>query len=141
MIIFIRDISDSTSQKELNAFTTQGLRRTQILPFLRRGKLKMSDILRIRNLDTDRVEYHGLAYIDDDREGETLIRHLSGSLLHGKVMEVREYFPRSGRRERRLNSGKGQLAIVDRRRGDRRRKNLQIETLYGSLPDGKPPAA
>ncbi len=140
MIIFIQDLSDSTTRAELNTFITQDLNRAQLIPFLKRGKLEMSDIIRIKDLDTGKVEYHGLAYIDDAMEGETLVKHLNGCRLSGKTMKVREYFPRN-HRERRVSPEKEQLAIVDRRRLDRRRKNLRIETLYGSQPDSAQPAA
>ncbi|HHH39792.1 MAG TPA: hypothetical protein ENK50_09490 [Sedimenticola sp.] len=141
MIIFIRNIPDTTTREELDAFISRGLRRTQLLPFLRRERLQSSDILKIHDLDADRVEYHGLAYIDDDMEGAALIKSLNGSQLQGRSMQVREYFPRNSQRDRRLGSAPAPLAIVDRRRRERRRKNLRIETLYGSQPESASPAA
>ena len=131
MIIFIQNVPETVSQKDLDEFISEGLRRVRVFPHFAKGKLQTCDVLRIR--DRERVEYHGLAFIDGERAGKALIRYLQEANLGGKSTLVRQYRTRAQKRDRRmLVSDKQDLAIVDRRRGDRRRKDLTIETVYGS---------
>jgi len=135
MIIFIREIPETASQKELGDFISGGLNRMRLLPFSRRRKVEKCDILRIKDLDTDRVEYHGLAYLDDERAAKALIKQLNGAALNGKKVDVRSYYKRSVDRDRRRPGRQmTNLAILNRRQGDRRRGNILVETLHGSRP-------
>lgn len=135
MIIFIREIPETASQKELGDFVSGGLGRMRLLPFTRKGKVEKCDILRIKDLATDRVEYHGLAYLDDERTAKTLVKKLNGAKLNGKRVEVHGYCKRSPLRDRRQSDRPMEnLAIMDRRQKDRRRTNILIETLHGSRP-------
>jgi hypothetical protein len=106
MIVFIREIPETASQKELGDFVCEGLKRMRLLPFPRQRKLEKCDILRIKDLDTDRVEYHGLAYLKDERTAKALIKHLDGSKLNGKKVEVRAYHKRSPLGDRRRPTGR-----------------------------------
>lgn len=135
MIIFIREIPETASKKEVDDFVSDGLNRMRLLPFPRKRKVEKCDILRIKDLDTNRVEYHGLAYIDDERTAKVLIKHLNDTKLNGKRVQVRNYHKRSPLGERRRPERQmTNLAIMDRRQGDRRRSNILVETLHGSRP-------
>ena len=135
MVIFIRKIPETASQKDLGEFIAAGLRRTGFLRLFRKRQTQDCDILRIKDLDKDLVEYHGLAYIKDKRLAASLVKNLNGSKLKGKRVEVRRYYQRSPDRERRTRlSSPENLAIVDRRQGERRRDHLMIETLSGTRP-------
>lgn len=139
MIIFIQNVPETVSQKELDDFISEGLRRVRIFPYFAKGTLETCDVLRIR--DGERVEYHGLAFIEGERAGRALIRHLRGWRLGGESVALRQYLVRSKNRDRRMLSADNQeLAIVDRRRGERRRDNLLIETVYGAELPSAPSA-
>ena len=135
MIIFIREIPETASQKELGDFVSGGLNRMRLLPFSRKQNVEKCDILRIKDLDTNRVEYHGLAFVDDERTAKVLIKNLDGTTLNGKRVQVRNFCKRSPLGERRRpQRDMTNLAILDRRQGDRRRRNILVETLHGSRP-------
>ena len=130
MIIFIQNIPGPLSREELENFVAEGLRRVRTFPYFAKGTLEKCDVLRIKA--KDQVEYHGLAFIDGERAAKAHIRYLPGSTLAGRKVVVRQYHQRAEQGDRRvLPPNREDLAIVDRRRGDRRRRNLQIEALYG----------
>lgn len=130
MIIFIRKIPKSAKRQDLCAFVSEGLHARWLLPMFQRKSVEKCDILRIENMETQLSEYHGLVYVNSDKTGQALIKHLNGSRFCDREVEVRIYRKRSARqdRRRRLN-GSNDLVIMDRRRRDRRRQNLIIETL------------
>ncbi|MCP3870159.1 MAG: RNA-binding protein [Gammaproteobacteria bacterium] len=135
MIIFIRGIPENVTQKDLCDFVTAGLQHVWGMPLFNKGKVDKCDILRIKNLDTDQIEYHGLAFVENDETANALIKHIDGALLSGKEVEVRNYCLRSPERDHRVHHPLTQsLAIIDRRRRDRRRPNLLVETLYRTQP-------
>lgn len=138
MIVFIRNIPRDLAQKELERFVSVGLRRIRIFPFFAKGILKSADVIRIKH--RNQVEYHGLADIEGDRAANALIRLLQGTELGGHRIRLWPYRQRMENRDRRTQHPCAEeLAIIDRRRGERRRSGLLIENLYGSqLPPAYP---
>ena len=136
MIMFIRNIPGTVSHTELCEFLSDGLRHLWGIPLLKKEKVETCDIMRIKDLDMDRVEYHGLAFVANEKTAGALIRQLNRGALAGEKMEVRKYRARSRDRDRRRQLSPTQnRAIVDRRRKERRRPNLLIETLYRPQSD------
>jgi len=131
MIILIPDLGKDTSPEKLCEFVAFRMKNVWPLPgFRRRGRLEKCEILRIKDQESNRVQYQGLAYVDDDMAGAALIRQLNGCHLEGVNLRPRVYHSRSAVKERRVNlSDSDNLAIVNRRRTDRRRCNLLIEKV------------
>ena len=130
MIVFIREIPKFADQQDLRAFVTGGLRRRWLLPKLHKESIENCDILRIENMATQRFESHGLVYVEDGQAGQVLIKQLNGSRFGDREVEVRSYWKRDAQRERRRRlHEQTYLAIVDRRRRERRRQNLIVETI------------
>lgn len=131
MIVFIRNVPEALTQEELERFISAGLRRIRIFPLFAKGRLKSTDVIRIQH--RNRIEYHGLADIEGDRAAKALIRLLQGVDLGGHRIRLWPYRQRVENRDRRTQHPYAQeLAIIDRRRGERRRSGLLIENLYGS---------
>jgi hypothetical protein len=105
------------------------MKNVWLLPvFRRRGTLEKCEVIRIKDPVENRVEYQGLAYIDDDVTGEALIKQISSCRISGQTLQPRIYYNRSNRKERRMRAMQpGEMAIMDRRRTDRRRDNLIID--------------
>lgn len=140
MIILIPDLGENTSPEILRDFVASCMKNIWLMPvFRKKGRLEKCEILRIKERDSNRVQYQGLAYVDDDITGAALIKQLNSCQFDGNQLKTRVYRSRCATRERRVNlADSDNIAIVNRRRTDRRRGNLLIETLVAPSP---PPAA
>ena len=140
MIVLIPELPAQVTPASLYRYLTSCMEKVWLLPvFRRRGRLEKCEILRIRDPANDEVEYQGLAYVDNEMTGEALIKLIANCRLQGQALSPRVYFSRSNRKERRMRSTQpGELAIVDRRRADRRREHLVIERVHDH-PLASPP--
>ena len=131
MIILIPDLGEETSPERLYGFVASCMKNIWLLPvFRRKGRLEKCEILRIKDRDSNRVQYQGLAYVNDDMTGEALIKQLNNCHLTGNSLKTRVYHSRSAIKDRRVNlADSDNIAIVNRRRTDRRRSNLLIERV------------
>jgi len=131
MYIFVRRIPEGVSRRELTRFvdkaTSSFWRR---LPFVTHPQVEKCEILRIEDLETHSVEYHGLISVQPAKAALSLINRLNGERLHGKAVEVRKYYRRSSYKDRRRRYADGdELSFDDRRHKDRRRPRLRIRTI------------
>ncbi len=133
MWVFVRRINSSTTRRELEKFVGKGLKPSWIFfPFPTHGDIKRCEILCITDKDTKAVEYHGLVEIIPPKAAVSAVLRLNGSLLKGKVVEVRKYFRRSSYRDRRDHFSDQTAAGDERRKRDRRRPNLYSRILRAS---------
>ena len=129
MKIFLRRIKCDANHKELNDFVADAFRPKWYWPFRNNGLLSEHNILRIR--DKNSIEYHGLADIHPERAALRAIIVLNGKRFAGQIVEVRKWYDRSQARDRRKRVSQipADLPHSDRRCGDRRRKDLNIEII------------
>ncbi len=134
MIVLILQIPESATQEALCHFVKTSLRKVWLLPVFKKGLLESCEIRRIIDPKDGSTEYQALIRVDDVRTGEALAKQLNGKALSGGKIRARIYHPRSPKRERRVNlADSHNIAIVDRRRKERRRPNLVIETMHHAL--------
>ncbi|MCP5407098.1 MAG: hypothetical protein H6963_06025 [Chromatiaceae bacterium] len=131
MIILIPDLAENTSPDNLHQYVSSCMKNVWLLPvFRKKGSLEKCEILRIKDRDSNQVQYQGLAYIDDDITGEALIKQLNNCHFQGINLKPRVYHSRAATKERRVNlADSNDIAIVNRRRRERRRSNLLIEKI------------
>lgn len=131
MIILIPDLSENITPERLYELVASCMKSVWILPiFRRKGQVEKCEILRIKDRDSNQVEYQGLVYVSDEMTGNSLIKQLNGCQLAGICLNCRVYHIRSPRKERRVNlSDSNDIAIINRRKTDRRRSNLLIERV------------
>ena len=132
MDIFIRRLPNSTTRLDLMQFIASALKpkwyRLQFSPL---GKLTHCDICRIDDSQNDQVEYHGIARIDPPSAALQVINRLNGELFKNKQVEVRKFFRRSAKRDRRHLRKEGPLpGRLEKRKQDRRRPDLHMEHLH-----------
>ena len=129
MIILIPDLGENISPEKLHKFVSSCMKNVWLLPvFIRKGRLEKCEILRIKDPQTDPVQYQGLAYVDDDVTGKALVKQLNGCHFAGISLKPRVYHSRSSIKERRVNlADSHNIAIVNRRGRDRRRSGLLVE--------------
>ena len=120
MDLFIRNIPQKATEKDLYKFVLEGLKSWW--PFADDPEISRCEIIEITDPEYGEMEFHGLITIRDPRVGEKAIRKLNGKVFMGStVAEVREYTHRSPG-DRRVSNSR-----VSQRPEDRRRKNLKIE--------------
>ncbi|MES9959578.1 MAG: hypothetical protein ABW089_04015 [Sedimenticola sp.] len=134
MWIFISNIPEQTSHKELAQFITEGLQSClteSVLPS--RKWIAHCEMMRIIDRDNGAEEFHGLAEIEPEVMHPGILDQLSSMSLNGKQVEVHKYQHRSPNRDRRATMITPPTEISDERRGsDRRRRHLRIDILEDS---------
>lgn len=136
MIVLLPDLNQNTKPEELHEYVANCMKNAWLLPiFRRKGRLEKCEILRIKDPDNEKIQYQGLVYVDDEATGAALIKQLSGCRFSHNTLKPRIYHHRTNSRERRVSLVDSEnIAIVDRRRSDRRRKNLLIERVVSIFP-------
>ncbi len=129
MIIFIRKIPVNTYPSDLHDFVSPALR----MSFLRQsGYIVKAEILILEDKLNRTLEFHGLVHVNSDVAGHRAIKKLTGKLLKGKRVIVREYHAhRNWRNDKRHSNTMTKAPVVDLRKTDRRRgNNLQRITDF-----------
>lgn len=132
MDIFIRRLPNSTTRLDLMQFVSAALKpKWYLLQFSPLGKLTHCDICRIDDTGNGQVEYHGLARIDPPSAGLEVINRLNGEYFKNKKVEVRKFFRRSTKRDRRhVAENELPQGSFEKRKKDRRRPHLHMEYLH-----------
>lgn len=119
MILIIKNIPAATRENELYDFIAPALRFCLLLP-IRLGNILKTDIFCLKNVKTNALSFHGRVFIDDDAAGKRVVKMLHGKRFKNKIVEVREYFIRCGKNDRRQSRKVVSQDILDQRRGERR---------------------
>ncbi len=124
MWIFFRHLPRGTTVQEINKVTLKGCKSAMGLTSLfKKSPVKLTKIIRISNLQTKDVEYHGMVQIDSPAIAESIIENLDGKTVNGLFIKSHQYHRRFPSRDRR-NHQLIQPHHIERRNGDRRRDNL-----------------
>ncbi len=133
MIVIIPDLPPDYGLESLRMLAEGALDNMWLLPLFKKGQIQGCEILHIHDQQGGGRESHGLVYLQDEQTGRALIRQLRRATLNGRPVRARQYFERTASRDQRVGlHGPAPLAIVDRRKGDRRRRHLTIEVLARS---------
>lgn len=130
MILFVRNIPESTQPKELRAFVEPVLkRRWAFLPA--RGHVIKVEILSLQNTINKLVEHHGLIFLDSKPAVELALKSLRGKRFKQRALQVREYRHRNPKNDRRV-SPSAPNPLIDQRHQDRRRGSIMkhLEHLH-----------
>lgn len=119
MILIIKNIPSITSENELSDFVAPALKFCLLLP-IKLGNILKADIFCLKNIKTNVLSFHGRVFIDDDKAGKLAIKKLHGRRFKNKIVEVREYFTRSSKNDRRLAQDQPPAEIIEKRKGERR---------------------
>ena len=132
MELFIRRLPEATTRLDLIQFVSDALKpRWHLLQFAPAGSLTGCEILRIEDTDQESVEFHGVIHIEPAAAALTALERLDGNYFKSKKVEVRKYFHRSIKRDRRHHQSASLTDdIQEQRKRDRRRTHLLIEPLH-----------
>lgn len=129
MNIFITNVPETLSRKDLQQFISGALKSRWRLPFTHRDLVFDCKIIRITAMDTSTMETHGLVRAKNSKCGMEIIKRINGSQLMGHQIEARRFFRRSTTRDRRIPNAHLDIFFNnDRRQDDRRRSRLIIGT-------------
>lgn len=132
MDIFFRNVPRSTRGRDLYDFVAKGVKGWW--PFAPDPGITRCDVLEITDMDTGKMEFHGLVTIRDPSLAEKAIKKLNGKIFMGSnIATVREYAHRTPGDRRVSGRYLGQGRPMDRRRSNlrivERSKRLKSEML------------
>lgn len=134
MWVFIKGIPKEMDSRGLEKFIKK-LLRPAWSPFALSGRIRISGtkILKIVHTRTRTIEYHGLVQVKPEERHREVIEKINQALLDGRRLESHPYSKRYTRRDRRKMLLDDPNASNERRRIDRRRKNLVSQVVDASL--------
>ncbi len=126
MNIFLRRIPANTKHIEISEFVTPALNNGL---FKKPSKILNIEILALRDIRVDSIEYHGMVTLDSESSVKHVVNGLRNRRLNGRYVVVRPYFHRNVSNDPRQSSSNQSKpeAVIERRKADRRRgKYLEI---------------
>lgn len=130
MRIFIRGDGRTFTRSDLLGLVEGGLRGPWYVGFRSRGRISACHILRIMDVSGRRSEYHGLVDVTPGKAAWGLIQKLEGRRLRGDTVEVRRWFERDERDNRRSIGGLLQYPEdAERRAATERRRLVRVQFL------------
>ncbi|WP_428624364.1 hypothetical protein [Sedimenticola sp.] len=119
MKIFIPHVPAAAKRQELLSLVQDAVQPKWFLPFSKGGTVAKCNLIRILDMDTGNVEYHGLVEVYPEQTAEKAIRSLAGKQLNGYRLSARKWVDRTLMVAGRKNLPDGQIAC-------KRRRNLEI---------------
>lgn len=123
MQVFFRNIPQETRRSDLINVIEPVLKR---IWFRRNGVIVKVRIIHQQNDGSNHSEFHGLVTIEPDAVAEKVIKRLNRKMFLGRHIAVREYHHRVWHNDPRIKHNSDAPEILNRREGDRRRKNLKV---------------
>ncbi len=122
MIVFLRNLPNKTLYRDIIEFIEPALKGKW---FNKGGYIEEVKILIIKDPDKETIEQHALVRISPDSCAIRVIKMLNRKPILEKRIAVREYQYRSWRNDSRTGVNKKLAEKLRRRRGSRRRPNLE----------------
>ena len=133
MLVFIRLLPESVTKNDLRKFIGKAIDSPWQSLFPPSNRIRSTEMRKLSNGQSHSVEYHGIVDIEPAKGAVKAIRKLHRTPLKGKEVEVRKYYQRSSLRDRR-NKQQEVSPTDERRRHDRRRASLLVESVWISGP-------
>jgi hypothetical protein len=128
MKIFLRGLPDELHPRNLETFVQTVITPPWYLPLRTRAAIKSCVVLKVKDLDRNAVEFHGLLEIRPVKVALMAIEQLNGTKLKGYRIEARKWQVRTNQNDRRDRYKRFKSDESDERRGyERRRPNLLVE--------------
>jgi len=128
--IFVRGLPSEASPNALQAFTEDLLTPPWYLPMRPKIKVKSYTVLKIKDLERNTWEFHRLLEVTPYKSAMEAIKQLNNTRFQGKLLEAHKWHERSDLNDNRrsaFDTGE-EIHKGERRKRDRRRARLRIET-------------
>lgn len=124
MIILLKNILSNTTDKDIEDFIRPAIKGSLLS---KRGRIEHISILKQKDSSMEDYECHGLVTITPDSVAIKAINKLNKKRIKGKSVIVREYQIRRWHNDPRINRDQLVEASKNKRKDDRRRRNLEIK--------------
>lgn len=124
MIIILMYISASTSNQDIEDFISPAIKGGLLR---KSGNIEKISILGLKNIQTNKIEYHGLVTIIPDAIANRAIIKLTKKQLNGRRVVVREYHIRRWQNDPRINRRDYIQGLMNKRQSDRRLRCTEIK--------------
>ncbi len=121
MKILIPHVPSTITRQELLSIVQDAVKPRWFMPFTSGGTVAKCKLIRILNMDTGTVEFHGMVDIYPEKIAEKAIRQLNGKNLNGHQLTARKWVDRTLMVGGMKRLPEGQTACL-------RRRNLEIST-------------
>ena len=128
MKIFVCGLPTNTSSSSLRAFAETILRPPWYQPLRKRIQIKSCIVLKMKDLDSSVIEFHGLLEVMPYQLALAAIESLNHREFQGRRLEVRGWRERTALNDRRNTFGQATPEDERERRRRERRRHLLIET-------------
>ncbi|MET0027457.1 MAG: hypothetical protein ABW101_07440 [Candidatus Thiodiazotropha sp.] len=129
MWIFFKHLPRGVTTQEIVTITCKGAHKSWLpLHILSKPKIKRSKIIRIKDLESETLEYHAIVQVDSSELADTIVENLEGRTVNGLFLKPHRYFRRFPNRDRRSRHD-SDSPVTERRLTERRRKNLITHVL------------
>ncbi|TVO69007.1 hypothetical protein [Sedimenticola selenatireducens] len=119
MKIFIPYVPNGIQRQDLLALVQKAIKPSWFFPFGSGATVAKCNLIRILDVDTGGIEYHGLIDVYPEKAATKVIRHLDGKELNGQKISARNWVDRTLIIGGRKNLPEGIHAC-------KRRRNLEI---------------
>lgn len=128
--LFLRGLPQDVTPQELYEFVTRAIIPPWYRPFTPRGVIKSCVVMRMKDLDRNTVEFHGLLEIQPDNAALAALRDLDRLRFKEAPIEVRQWQPR------REQGAQHQDSPTSRRQEglERRRDRLIVDMIETYAP-------
>jgi len=129
MKILLRNLPNSTTQRELRKLSERSVSPQWYTPFSVKGKVVNCEVRKVKDQDSGLVEYQGLLEIKPFKAAQMAIKKLNGQKLKGRLVVARKWHDRSTQAERRDRFRRNAWDLSKERRSkDRRRSTVVVES-------------
>ncbi len=123
MHLILKRVSENIGVSDIKVFLEPAVKGGL---FKKSGSIDSIKIQMVLEIGSTKAEYHVLVVINPDAVGQRVIKALNRKSCNGKPINIAEYFLRHFTNDRRQDNNQ---IFVNRRKSDRRRKNLQIKDI------------
>lgn len=129
MLIILKNIAVTTTRKDIEDFVKPAIKGGWLH---RSGRIERIAMLKQKAPAMAGFEHHALVEITPDTIAQKAITKLNCKRLKNKNIKVNEYQIRLWQNDPRINREPIE-AVLNKRRGDRRRRNLEAEHTNAAL--------
>ncbi len=124
MIIILMYIPANTGNQAIKDFIEPAIKGGLLR---KSGEIEKISILALKNIITDKMEYHGLVTIMPDAVANRVIKKLSKKHLNGRRVVLREFQIRSWHNDPRISRKDLTQRIRNKRHSDRRHRCMEVK--------------
>lgn len=124
MIIILLYIPANTRNQDIAGFIEPAIKGGLLR---KSGEMEKISILALKNIITDKMEYHGLVTITPDAVANRVIKKLTKKHLNGRRVVLREFHIRNWHNDPRISRRDLTLRVRNKRHSDRRHRCEEVK--------------